>query len=250
MNLFFKIGLLSLFVVAAPFLSLPKHPPSASSFRVALQQEITKLDPLCSIDSASIAVLYLTQRGLFVWSSSGEINLDLAESYEVSPDQKTYRFVLKQETWSDGSPITAVDFERSWKRALDKEHPTPNTPFFFVFAHAREIFEGKISLDQLAVKAVSEHVLELTLEEAYAPFLQLLTTNAFFPYKVDPTTEIPLSSGPYKIAKFERLSTIELVQRESSKTTPSQIELRWVPDEMSALQLFNTGELDFVGLPY
>lgn len=250
MNLFFKIGLLSLFFVAAPFVPSVKQKEETPSFRVALQQEITKLDPLHAIDSATISLLFLTEQGLCTWDSTGKIELGLCSSYTVSKDGKHYQFILKDLTWSDGSPITAFDFERSWKRALDPEHPTPNTPFFFVFAGAKEAFEKGLSLTQVGIHAISSHVLEVELEKPFAPFLKLLTTAPFFPYKIDPVTELPLSSGVYTITSLRPASTISLIKREGNGTSPNHIELQWVPDEMSAMQLFDAGQLDFIGLPF
>src|SRR4051812_41066294 len=40
-----------------------------------------------------------------------------AESWEVSPDGKTYTFHLRQNgKWSDGHPLTAQDFTYAWRR--------------------------------------------------------------------------------------------------------------------------------------
>jgi oligopeptide transport system substrate-binding protein len=46
----------------------------------------------------------------------------MAESLEVSPDGKTYTFHMRKDAvWSDGSPVTAGDFEFSWRRMLHPE---------------------------------------------------------------------------------------------------------------------------------
>ncbi|EMI28771.1 peptide ABC transporter substrate-binding protein [Rhodopirellula europaea] len=46
----------------------------------------------------------------------------IAESYEVSPDNMTYTFQLRDDvTWSDGVPITSADFVWSWTRMLHPE---------------------------------------------------------------------------------------------------------------------------------
>ena len=45
----------------------------------------------------------------------------VAESYVLSSDGLTYTFKFKKTKWSDGSPLTAYDFEYAWKRALDPE---------------------------------------------------------------------------------------------------------------------------------
>jgi oligopeptide transport system substrate-binding protein len=45
---------------------------------------------------------------------------DMAESWEVSADKRTWTFHLRAGTsWTDGTPVTAEDFRWSWARALD-----------------------------------------------------------------------------------------------------------------------------------
>ena len=49
-----------------------------------------------------------------------EYDYGQAESYEVSEDGLTYTFTLRDDiVWSDGEPVTAGDFEYSWKRITD-----------------------------------------------------------------------------------------------------------------------------------
>jgi oligopeptide transport system substrate-binding protein len=53
----------------------------------------------------------------------------MAESYEISPDGKVYTFRIRQgAVWSDGSPVTASDFEFSWRRVL---HPETASQYAF-----------------------------------------------------------------------------------------------------------------------
>lgn len=44
----------------------------------------------------------------------------VAESWEISPDGKTYTFRLRKNArWTDGRPVTAKDFVYSWRRLLE-----------------------------------------------------------------------------------------------------------------------------------
>jgi oligopeptide transport system substrate-binding protein len=46
-----------------------------------------------------------------------------AQSFEVSPDGTTYTFHVRADaTWSDGQPVTARDFEYSWRRLLASQN--------------------------------------------------------------------------------------------------------------------------------
>ncbi|HEX7608297.1 MAG TPA: peptide ABC transporter substrate-binding protein [Candidatus Cryosericum sp.] len=45
----------------------------------------------------------------------------IAASWTISADLKTYTFTLRDATWTDGTPVTAYDFEYAWIRALTPE---------------------------------------------------------------------------------------------------------------------------------
>ncbi|HWQ21519.1 MAG TPA: peptide ABC transporter substrate-binding protein [Clostridia bacterium] len=45
----------------------------------------------------------------------------VAKSWTISTDKKTYMFTLRDSFWTNGTPVTAYDFEYAWKRALQPE---------------------------------------------------------------------------------------------------------------------------------
>jgi len=49
----------------------------------------------------------------------------IAKSWTISTDLKTYVFTLRDASWTDGTPVTAYDFEYAWKRALSPELASP-----------------------------------------------------------------------------------------------------------------------------
>ncbi len=50
------------------------------------------------------------------FDEKGELVPGMAESYEISDDELTYTFTLRDGVkWSNGDPVTAEDFEFTWK---------------------------------------------------------------------------------------------------------------------------------------
>ncbi|HCX64434.1 MAG TPA: peptide ABC transporter substrate-binding protein, partial [Eubacteriaceae bacterium] len=78
------------------------------------------LDPALAQGTHESWVLDHTFEGLMKKSPDGELVPGMASGYELADDNVTYTFTIKDDvTWSNGEPVTAHDFEYSWKRALD-----------------------------------------------------------------------------------------------------------------------------------
>jgi ABC-type oligopeptide transport system substrate-binding subunit len=94
-----------------------KKPPPRY-LRLCLAKPIKSLDPHIGTTSPSVHVVKMLYEGLMVRSEDGELQKGLAESYSVSEDKLTYTFCLRATEWSNGEPVTAHDFEFSWKKAV------------------------------------------------------------------------------------------------------------------------------------
>src|SRR5690606_18265011 len=56
--------------------------------------------------------------GLTTEGPDGSVQPGAAESWTVSGDGLRYEFTIREHSWSDGTPVTAEDFEYSFKRML------------------------------------------------------------------------------------------------------------------------------------
>ena len=92
------------------------------TLRLQLASEPDKLDPALnsSVDGACLAANSFG--GLYTYDAEGNYAPNFATGYEVSEDGLTYTFTIRDGLkWSDGSDLTAKDFEYSWKRAAAPE---------------------------------------------------------------------------------------------------------------------------------
>ena len=108
----------------------------------------------------------------------------VAESWEISEDGTVYTFKLKEgQTWSNGDPVTAADFEWSFKRQLNPETQAEYAAFLFDLKNGEAVntkAEG-VSVDDVGVKAIDDLTLEITLEGPRGYFLTVLAYAAALP---------------------------------------------------------------------
>ena len=96
----------------------PLHPPDEIWLNNSNEPEW--LDPGKCSETTGGEVIWNTFAGLAeLHPSTLEPMPDIAENWQLSDDARTYTFQLRPSKWSDGTALTAHDFEWSWKRVLD-----------------------------------------------------------------------------------------------------------------------------------
>lgn len=117
-----------------------------ADFRFVNGSEPASLDPHLITDEVSGRIAPALFEGLTRWNARDLAAAPgVAESWEISDDQKEYRFQLrKNAVWTDGTPITARDFVYSWKRLLD---PSLGAEYAYLihmvrYAEAYNTFDG------------------------------------------------------------------------------------------------------------
>jgi oligopeptide transport system substrate-binding protein len=105
-----------------------------------------------------------------------ELVPDIAHSWEVLDGGTRYLFHLRDDvSWSDGTPVTAGDFEYSWKRTLNPASTRNLANILYDIKGARACHQGIMSdADDVGVRALDDHTLEVILEGPRNYFLQLL----------------------------------------------------------------------------
>lgn len=118
-------------------------------------------------------------------STSDGFKPGIAEKWDVSEDGKTYTFHLRKDAkWSDGSPVTAKDFEYSWRRICDPDFASEALQAITDYVvGATEYFEGTGEYDDIKATAIDDYTFEVVLKNATPFFPQLVANDVYLPIK-------------------------------------------------------------------
>ena len=203
-----------------------EKPGPGNSVSAHILSEISKADPAASSTSDMATLAYNTYAKLLKKAEDGSIVPDLAESYTVSDDLKTYIFTMKDNLkWSDGTTLDARDFEYSWKRAAGSDGGFENSSMLDCISGYPDDLDVKASEDgkTLTVKLEDPcpYFTQLCVNLPYAPVQKSQIENAAG-YKdasgrvVNPSAwaaDAPIvSCGAYTLETWEHNSKMVLVK--------------------------------------
>jgi len=145
------------------------------------------LDPAIITGQPEGRIVHALFEGLCAFDRHGRPQPGMAESWNISEDGLTYIFHIRPEAkWSNGKPVTANDFVRSWKRTLTPATGSAYNYLLYPILNARAYAEGELSdFHQVGAKALDEHTLQVTLEAPTPYFLSLFAFPTLFPVPVD-----------------------------------------------------------------
>lgn len=135
----------------------------AQVLNLSKENDVITMDSTLATDGMSFEVINMCIEGLETTNENADIVPALAESYDVSDDDLTYTFHLRDAKWSNGDPVTAADFEYAWKDAATD----PTCDYAYIFGSdgacikgADEAMGDPAKKDEIAVKAVDDKTLE------------------------------------------------------------------------------------------
>src|SRR3990167_361998 len=205
------------------------------------------INPVLALSDADRDLTALVYSGLLRATPEGGYVPDLANSYTVSPDGKTYTFTLRDTvTFQDGSPVTAEDIAYTVQKTQD---PALKSPL-------------RANWDGVVAEAVDKKTVRFTLKSAYAPFVENLTLGILpkerrggvsdeeFPFSE--LNASPVGSGPYKVVSVSRTSSgiPSLYSLASFKGSAlgepylSRLYIRFYQSEGALLTALQQGEVD------
>lgn len=229
--------------------SSPKQ--ASSNINISFIKDPVTLDPRKASDLFSTSTVFLLYEGLFRSSKDGTIEHALCDHYQISNDQKCYRFTLKTTKWSDGSPLTAYDFENAFKSQLHPDFLSPYGYLFFCIKNAKAYKTRHCSEKELGIQAIDENTLEIILDYPKSDFIALLSFSPFFPYKTSADTL--LFNGPFYLQNRTLHKEWKLKKNafyhDQRLISPSSITIKIIESETTGIRLFEEGKLDILGGP-
>ena len=178
----------------------------------------------------------------------------------VSGDKLTYTFTLRDTIWSNNTPVTAYDFERTWKDILDPSFPSVNAYLFSMIKNAQSAKKGLVPLDQVGIKALDAKTLQITLDRPTPYLFKLLASYAFFPIDIANDQKNPnwaytgdqcACNGPFILEKWDHGSQVIVRRNPSYRKTkdlhPEKIVFNIVENNAVTLEMFKQGSIDMVG---
>ena len=224
--------------------SLMASASAAAELVIGMQQEPTSLDPTAdataSIDSMMTQNVF---EALTTVAENGEVQPNLATSWDVSEDGLTYTFHLAEGvTFHDGSTLDAEDVVFSFDRAMAEDSVNPS----------KDIFEPIES-----VTAVDPQTVEITLKAKDAFFLFNMgqgDSAIVAAETAESNNSKPVGSGPFKFDSWTRGDRLTLVKnpdhRDAADVALDKVVFRFISDPAAATAAMMAEELDaFPGFP-
>lgn len=247
------IIILSIVFLAYTFFSdniitTPKHGGELTEGLVGSPLYINPI--LAQTNDVDLDLSRLLFSGLMKYNENLELVPDLAEKYDVSEDQKTYTFYLRQNVkWHDGKPFSASDVVFTIQSIQDEEYKSP----------LYRTFKG------VGIEKVDDFTVKFTLGESYAAFLNVLTVGIIPQHlwfdipainaKLSVYNQKPFGTGPYKFKSLikESSGVIKAYTLEKNKDYYGKmpyidkIIFKFYPEYLAALEALKNKNIESLG---
>ncbi|MBR3569269.1 MAG: peptide ABC transporter substrate-binding protein [Oscillibacter sp.] len=254
----------------------PDEPNVAASYgamAICLASEPDSIDPALNsaVDGATLIIHLFS--GLAKWAETpdGALTIapdaaeELTEGVANDDGTVTYTYTLREGLqWSDGQPVTAADFAFSWNRAASVELAADYGYMFEVVKGYDEIWEADadgnpVNPDaKLAVEALDERTLQVTLSNDVPYWNELLAFPAYMPVREDAVAdeswatkpETFVCNGPYVIESWAHDSLITMAKNpnyiDADSVVMEKLEFYLSDDSNNMLSNFQNGSWQFI----
>ena len=205
---------------------------------IGMALEPPGLDPTAGAASAiAEVVLYNIFETLTKVNADGHVTPLLAESWEISPDLKTYTFKLRKDAkFQNGEPFNAQTVKYSFERAAAEKSTNKDKRLFqsMAFIGTPDPYTVVIGM-----KTIEPDLLFL-LGQATAIMVE--------PKSVETNATKPVGTGPFKLENWAKGSSITLVRwpqwRNASAIKLSKVTFRFISEPAAQVASLLAGDVD------
>lgn len=196
-------------------------------------------------ESAAAAISSNIFNKLLKYDKNLDIEGELAESWQVSADQKTITFKLKPHLkWADGKPLTSADVLWTWQAVINEKTGSP-------YASDYQLVKKAETPDPLTFS--------VTYQQAYAPALDSWSGLQILPKHLLQGQDLrttafarkPVGSSYYKLDSWTHGENLKLSRNASSVLGPAQVDklvTRIIPDSSAQFLELMADNIDSMSL--
>lgn len=240
-----------------------------------LGEEPPNLDSALATDSVSFDILNNVMEGLIRLGKDFKLMPGMATEWSTT-DNINYTFKLRQDAkWSDGKPVTAHDFKYAWLRALDPKTASEYSYQLYEYIEGAEEFahldaaaadyeaKAKAAREKVAITVEGDYTLKVKLIAPTPYWLSLMAFPTYMPQRQDIVEKHGekyaadaanmVFNGPFVIDTWTHESEIILKKNtnywDAGNVKLEKATFKMIKDANTAIQMYETGEFDRVGLP-
>ncbi len=216
------------------------------------------LDPAMIGDSLSNSYAVQIFSGLVKLDDNLEPAPDIAKSWDISEDGRTYTFYLREDViFHSGRQVKAADFEYSWQRACQPFTGSQTAATYLGDIVGVDDVLAGLAAEISGVEIIGEYILKVTIEEPKSYFLYKLANTTAFVVNEDNVEaganwwRSPDGTGPFKLKQWEENSLLVLEKYDFYNPASSLMGVDTVNYHLWAgipMNLYETGEIDVAGV--
>lgn len=190
----------------------------------------------------------MLSRGLVTIKLDGSITPELAKSWEIKDDGKTYIFTLDDTIkWHDGSKLTPADITYNFK---DVEVETGDNSITYRLKEPFSPFLSAVSKPILKKNKLGTSEFRLTKTQVNSGVVQALTLESETErriYKFYPTETSSLTA--YKLGEIDSIERLSFISEATKTDTTSIIEDDVNTDNQQSVLFFNNNDVILTSKP-
>lgn len=200
------------------------------------------------LSSATQGVPWYVFNRLMTYDDIGDLEPDLAASWEFSADNLQLTLNLAEATWHDGQPFDSADVLFTLDSIIDDATETP----------LRSRLE--VAGETIIWESPDPRTVVMTIPAAFAPLLYNINEIPMIPrhlleesedINTDPFNKEPIGTGPFRLAEWVPDQFIKLERFDDYFQGPALADgltYLFLADSTSARAALESGEVDMIGL--